>query len=91
MIKKTILSCLVCLTFMMTVHTQCISSFPYNESFEANDGGWVSGGAGNDWAWGTPAKPVITSAATGLKCWIIGGLTASVYTNAEASCQLILL
>lgn len=62
-----------------------INSFPYNESFEASDGGWVSGGAGNDWAWGTPSKPVITSAGGGSKCWVIGGLTGSSYTNAEAS------
>ena len=25
-----------------------IISFPYNEVFEASDGGWISGDAGND-------------------------------------------
>ena len=70
------------------IKAQCssgISSFPYNEGFEVSDGGWVSGGAGNDWAWGSPSKPVISAAGGGTKCWIVGGLTVSSYTNAEAS------
>jgi gliding motility-associated-like protein len=62
-----------------------ISSFPYREGFETSAGGWNSGGVGNDWAWGTPAKPVISSAGGGTRCWVIGGLTASSYTNGEAS------
>lgn len=62
-----------------------INSFPYSESFELNDGGWVAGGFGNDWAWGTPTKPVINSAGGGTKCWITGGLTGSSYTASEAS------
>jgi gliding motility-associated-like protein len=62
-----------------------ISNFPYTEGFELTNGGWVSGGAGNDWAWGTPAKPVITAAGGGSKCWVIGGLTGTSYTNSEAS------
>ncbi len=70
------------------IKAQCvsgISTFPYNEGFETSNGGWTSGGAGNDWAWGTPAKPVITGAGGGTKCWIVGGLTGSSYTNSEAS------
>ena len=69
-------------------NAQCttpITVFPYNEGFETTNGGWTSGGAGNDWAWGTPAKPVITGAATGTKCWITGGLTGSSYNNGERS------
>lgn len=62
-----------------------INSFPYQEGFESSDGGWVPGGSGSDWAWGAPAKPVITGAGGGIKCWVIGGLTGSAYTNAEAS------
>lgn len=62
-----------------------INTFPYLEGFESSDGGWTSGGAGNDWAWGTPAKPVISAAGGGSKCWVIGGLTGSSYTNSEAS------
>ena len=70
------------------LEAQCpsaINSFPFTEDFEATDGGWVSGGTGNDWAWGTPSKPVITAAAGGTKCWVIGGLNGSSYTDGEAS------
>lgn len=55
------------------------------EGFETNNGGWISGGVGNDWAWGVPAKPVISTAGGGINCWIIGGLTGSSYSNGEAS------
>lgn len=70
------------------LRAQCtggIAAFPYTENFETSDGGWVSGGFGNDWAWGTPNKPVITGAGSGTKCWITGGLTGSSYTASEAS------
>ncbi len=78
--------CIVCIK--QHIHAQCstpISIFPYTEGFEATNGGWTSGGTASDWAWGTPAKPVITAAATGTKCWIVGGLTGSSYNNGEAS------
>lgn len=63
----------------------CISSFPFNESFEANNGGWTPGGSSSDWAWGTPSKPVITAAGGGNRCWITGGLTIPAYNNGENS------
>jgi hypothetical protein len=62
-----------------------INSFPFIEGFETTNGGWVSGGTGNDWAWGTPAKPVISGAGGGTRSWVVGGLTGSSYTNGEAS------
>jgi PKD repeat protein len=65
--------------------TGSITNFPYNEGFELTNGGWFSGGAGDDWAWGTPAKPVINAAGGGTKCWVVGGLTGSGYTDGEAS------
>lgn len=61
-----------------------ISAFPYQEGFEAS-AAWNSGGTGNDWAWGTPSKPVITAAGGGAKCWIVGGLTTSSYSPGEQS------
>ncbi len=70
------------------ITAQCgspIGSFPYTEGFETSDGGWVAGGTGNDWEWGSPSKPVINSAGTGINCWIVGGLTGSSYANGEAS------
>jgi gliding motility-associated-like protein len=69
-------------------NAQCstpISVFPYTEGFETTNGGFTTGGTASDWAWGTPSKPVITGAATGTKCWIVGGLTGSRYNDGEAS------
>jgi len=69
-------------------NAQCgtpISVFPYNEGFETGNGGWTPGGTVSSWAWGTPSKPVINSAATGTRCWNTGGLTGSAYNDGEAS------
>lgn len=68
--------------------SQCantISTFPYVEDFENNNGGWVSGGIADDWGWGAPDKPVITAAGSGNKCWIIGGPNISEYNVNERS------
>ncbi|MBC7775707.1 MAG: gliding motility-associated C-terminal domain-containing protein [Phycisphaerae bacterium] len=70
------------------VGAQCgtpIAIFPYHEDFEASQGGWVSGGTGNDWAWGAPNKPTINLAGSGLHCWVTGGLTGSFYNLGERS------
>jgi len=67
-------------------YSQCttpISAFPYIEGFEANNGGWVSGGMASDWAWGTPNKPLINAAGGGTKCWVTGGINGSAYNNGE--------
>ncbi|HMK27264.1 MAG TPA: hypothetical protein VK483_14630 [Chitinophagaceae bacterium] len=88
MVRKIVSIICSLLIGLAEMKAQCgsgIISFPYNEGFETSDGGWVSGGAGNDWAWGSPSKPVISTAGGGTKCWIVGGLTGSSYTNAEAS------
>jgi len=61
-----------------------ISNFPYQEGFEAGPA-WISGGTGNDWAWGTPAKPTINSAGGGSNAWIQGGLATSFYSNGQQS------
>jgi len=74
--------------FTQKANAQCgtpISAFPYNEGFETGNGAWTTGGTFSSWAWGTPSKPVINSAATGTKCWIVGGLTGSAYNDGEAS------
>jgi gliding motility-associated-like protein len=88
-IKSITLLCTLFFLLPLASFSQCatpISTFPYSEGFELNNGGWTSGGTvASDWAWGTPNKPVITGAATGTKCWIAGGLTASSYNNGERS------
>ncbi len=88
MTRTVCLSILLVTGLLFDARSQCgipITIFPYTEGFEITDGGWVSGGAGNDWTWGTPSKPVISGAGGGTRCWIVGGLTNSSYTNAEAS------
>src|SRR5215212_8361506 len=71
--------------FYSLSHAQCIATFPYTEDFEADNGGWTSGGTLNDWAWGSPSKAVITQAASGSNCWITGGLNGSFYNLGERS------
>lgn len=63
--------------------TGAISSFPYNENFETSNGNWFTGGTYSDWAWGTPSKPVINKAGSGIKCWITGGLNKTGYNDGE--------
>jgi hypothetical protein len=46
-----------------------ISSFPYIENFERNDGYWYSEGKNNSWAYGKPAAAIIKTAASGEKAW----------------------
>ena len=79
-------ACMFC--FSQKTSAQCgtpINIFPYTEGFETTNGGFTTGGIASDWAWGTPNKPVITGAATGTNCWIVGGLTGSNYNNGERS------
>jgi gliding motility-associated-like protein len=61
-----------------------ISAFPYTESFESAPA-WTAGGTASDWAWGTPAHPLINSAGSGSKCWCVGGLIGSFYNYNQLS------
>jgi hypothetical protein len=63
--------------------TPVISTFPYIEGFENNNGYWYSGGTNDSWQWGTPAKTIINKAANGDKAWVTG-LTGN-YNNNELS------
>lgn len=59
-----------------------ISTFPYKQTFEAGQGGWVSGGTTtNDWVLGTPAKSIIIGAASGSKAWVNGGVGLTTYED----------
>ncbi|MEP7166098.1 MAG: S8 family serine peptidase [Ferruginibacter sp.] len=46
-----------------------ISSYPYLEGFESNNGNWYAKGANTSWEWGTPSKININKAANGNKIW----------------------
>lgn len=66
------------------VSAQCVAVFPYDEDFEAAPA-WTAGGAGSDWAWGSPNKPIISGAGGGLNAWCIGGLTGTLYSPGQDS------
>ena len=60
-----------------------INGFPYAQSFETDPGGFTSNNAGY-WEWGAivpGTKQVITAAADGQKCWIVGGLSGARYSQ----------
>jgi len=85
------LACILLLSSLLSwqsVIAQCtgnISRYPYEQNFEALTAGWTTGGTASDWAWGTPNKKIINAAASGIKCWITGGLTKGAYNNNERS------
>jgi len=50
--------------------TPLISTYPYLEGFESNNGYWYTQGVNNSWQWGKPAKTIINKAANGLNAWV---------------------
>lgn len=62
-----------------------VTTYPYVENFESGNGGWISGGNLNSWAFGTPAKQTIIGAASGVNAWVTGGLGQTDYNNNEDS------
>ena len=47
-----------------------ITTFPYLENFETNNGYWYTSASGrSSWQYGTPNSPKITRAASGTKAW----------------------
>ena len=74
-----------------STNAQCINTFPHVEDFETAPV-WTAVSVPNatcttnDWAWGTPNHTyVIQSAASGSKCWCVGGLTGAFYLFWEQS------
>lgn len=62
-----------------------VNTYPYFEDFELGNGGWLAGGANSSWAFGLPAKNVITGAASGDSAWVTGGLDTLEYNVNENS------
>ncbi len=50
--------------------TPLITSYPYLEGFENNNGYWFSAGLNNSWQWGKPSKTIIHKAANGSNAWV---------------------
>jgi gliding motility-associated-like protein len=74
-------------SYSLNSFAQCgitINSFPYNEGFETSPA-WTNGGTNDDWEWGTPSHPTISSAGGGSKSWCVGGLTGSSYSGSAQS------
>ncbi|TAE50831.1 MAG: hypothetical protein EAZ89_11290 [Bacteroidetes bacterium] len=65
------------------IHVLQVSSFPYRQTFEAGQGGWMAGGVNSSWEMGIPAKPRIQGAASGQKAWVTGRINP--YNNLENS------
>lgn len=47
-----------------------VNDYPYCQSFEGDDGGWVSGGIQSSWEHGTPNNTAIANAADGVDAWV---------------------
>jgi hypothetical protein len=60
-----------------------ISTYPYLQSFEANEGFFYAKGTNSSWEWGTPDNLLINKAPNGDKAWVTG-LTGN-YKNNETS------
>lgn len=64
-------------------NTPLISTYPYLQSFETNDGYFYTNGTNSSWQWGTPEKTIINKAPNGTKAWVTN-LTGN-YKNNETS------
>ncbi len=51
------------------INSAVVTSFPYLETFESNNGNWYSRGKNDSWEYGTPASSQINRAANGTKAW----------------------
>ncbi|KAA9340548.1 T9SS type A sorting domain-containing protein [Adhaeribacter soli] len=60
---------------------------PYIQPFDLQALGWTAGGTNSSWALGTPNKPNLTSAASGTKAWVTGGLTGQYHANENSWLQ----
>ncbi|MFT5860323.1 MAG: hypothetical protein ACI865_002433 [Flavobacteriaceae bacterium] len=61
-------------------------ALPYFENYEAGQAGWtIDNTVNGTWAYGTPAKNVITGAASGDSAFVTGGLGTGQYNSGENS------
>lgn len=63
--------------------TPVITTYPYLEGFETNNGYWYTGGIVSSWQWGAPANSIINKAANGNNAWVTS--LAGNYNNGEQS------
>jgi hypothetical protein len=60
-----------------------VTTYPFLESFENNDGYFYTKGLNGTWQWGTPSKTIINKAPNGNKAWVTG--LSSNYNDNELS------
>lgn len=60
-----------------------ITSFPYLQDFEDNDGSYLARGGNISWQYGTPNKSLLNNAASGTKAWLTD--TTNLYNDFENS------
>lgn len=65
------------------VRSGAVSSFPYHQTFESDNGGWFATGTHSSWAWGAPSNAPISQTPEGTKAWMTS-LSGS-YTSNELS------
>lgn len=77
----------------VVVHLPVISSLPYTEDFEADNGFWFAGGTDFSWEYGDPddliTELIINSASSGDYCWVTnlaGAATANEASFIESPC-----
>jgi hypothetical protein len=63
--------------------TPLISTYPYLEGFENNNGYWYAQGINSDWQWGHPHKDIINKAANGNNAWVTN-LTGNYNDNQQS-------
>ncbi|RMA56802.1 HYR domain-containing protein [Ulvibacter antarcticus] len=82
--KKFTLGIVLSIVFLLTGAMQAqISTFPYQEGFEAGAGGWVASGTNSNWALGAPTNAIINSASEGTNAWVTG-LATNYNTSADS-------
>jgi len=60
-----------------------ITSYPYLQGFETDNGHFYVSGTNSSWQWGSPAKTIINKATNGIKAWVTN-LNGN-YTDNETS------
>lgn len=64
-------------------NTPVITSYPYLQSFELDNGNFYTNGTNSSWQWGIPLKSIINKSAGGTKAWVTN-LTGN-YNDNETS------
>ena len=54
---------------VVVISSANVTTFPYAESFEAGNGGWILTGS-SSWALGAPAATIIDTASDGTQAWV---------------------